>query len=299
MKVLIADDELALRRALRRSLNEWGYEVTEAADGQEAWRALGADDPPRIAILDWVMPGMDGVAICKRLGEREGLPFVYTILLTAKTDKEDLVYALESGAHNFQSKPISLAELRSHVNVGRRLVEADDKLKEYAAEMERLATTDALTGIHNRRHFLGCAELEVCRALRYRRPLSALAMDLDFFKRVNDTYGHAVGDETLKVVTDTCLGALRENDLFGRLGGDEFAVLLPETGVAVASQVAERLRAGVAEAALPQKDDVPFTVSVGVTTLDGDRDTLEEVLRRADQALYEAKRAGRNRVKVG
>lgn len=148
MKVLIAEDRPTTRYILNKKLNEWGYEVIEAEDGATAWEALNADDPPRIAILDWIMPGYDGVTICKMLKERENSPFIYSILLTSKSQKEDLVYALENGAHNFQSKPISPDELRSHINVGRHLVEADDKLKEYATQMERLAQERARQLVH-------------------------------------------------------------------------------------------------------------------------------------------------------
>lgn len=148
MKVLVADDRPTTRFVLKKKLKEWGYDVVEAADGGNAWRILNEDDPPRIAILDWIMPGLDGVAICRKLQERENGSFVYTILLTSKSQKEDLIYALENGAHNFQSKPISPEELRGHVNVGRHLVEADDQLNEYATQMERLAEERAGQLVH-------------------------------------------------------------------------------------------------------------------------------------------------------
>ena len=139
MKVLIADDNPTTRFALKKNLGEWGHEVLEVEDGMEAWKVLSGKNPPRIAILDWMMPEIDGIELCKKLQDREEGPFVYTILLTSRNAKEDLVFALECGAHNFQSKPISPEELRSYVNVGRRLVEADDKIKEYAGQMELLA----------------------------------------------------------------------------------------------------------------------------------------------------------------
>ncbi|MCP4350539.1 MAG: response regulator [Desulfobacterales bacterium] len=148
MKVLIADDDSMTRIALRRNLQKWGYEVAEAKDGLEAWNALCGENPPRIAILDWMMPETDGVEICGKLMERKKGPFVYTILLTSRNKKEDLVFALENGAHNFQSKPISMEEVRGHVNVGRHLVEADDKLSEYATQMECLAQARARQLMH-------------------------------------------------------------------------------------------------------------------------------------------------------
>jgi signal transduction histidine kinase len=148
IKVLIADDRPTTRYMLNKNLTEWGYDVVEATNGNEAWKLLHMEPFPRIAILDWIMPGIDGVEICKKLQLEKTLPFIYTILLTSKKNREDLVYALENGAHNFQSKPFSPAELRSHLNVAKRLIEADDKLKQYAMQMEKLAEIRAKQLIH-------------------------------------------------------------------------------------------------------------------------------------------------------
>ncbi|MCU0664066.1 MAG: diguanylate cyclase [Myxococcota bacterium] len=297
MKVLIADDSPTTRFTLRKNLADWGYEVIEACDGDEAWKALLGPNPPRIAIIDWVMPGIEGVEICRRLSGRLGGPLIYTILLTAKTEREELIYALENGAHNFQSKPIAPEELRSHVAVGKRLVEADDKLKEYTAQMELLATIDSLTGVFNRRHFLTLADKEFRRALRYGRDLSVLMIDVDYFKKINDTHGHAIGDQALCAVTLACTKGLRENDLFGRLGGEEFCAVLPETTTQNAQFVAERLRKAVEdEKVVSVHGQVMLAVSIGVSSLLPGETTIEGVLRRADNALYTAKDQGRNRV---
>ena len=299
MRILVADDSPTTRFALRKNLLDWGYEVVEAADGEEAWEALRGEDPPRIAVLDWMMPGLDGVDIAKRLHDRKGGPFVYTILLTSRTDKQDLVFALENGAHNFQSKPISPEELRSHVNVGRRLVEADDKLKEYAAEMERLATTDSLTGILNRRRFLSLGEQERERARRYGRPTSLLLLDIDHFKVVNDTHGHAAGDAALRALAEACVAVLRTSDIFGRLGGEEFVAVLPETPPPTAAEAAERLRQTIEDLVVRSEGNtIRLTVSIGVASVRPEDESIEQALRRADTALYEAKDLGRNRVVV-
>ncbi len=321
MRVLVADDRKTTRFVLNKNLIKLGYEVIEASNGEEAWNILNTDSPPRIAVLDWMMPGINGVEICKKLGERKDGPFIYTILLTSKTEKEDLVYALDNGAHNFQSKPITAEEIRSHVNVGRRLVEADDKLKEYAAEreryavereqyaaamkthaeeMERLATIDSLTGAFNRRYFMDHGERELRRALRYERSMSVMIMDIDHFKKVNDTYGHAAGDLTLKIMSDACLKALRESDLFGRLGGEEFGAILPENDVVPANLVAERIRQTLESLEVSFENNViHFTVSIGVTMVYPGDKSIEIALNRADKALYEAKNNGRNLVVVG
>jgi len=300
MKVLVADDSPTTRFALKKSLVEWGYEVVEADNGEDAWRFLIKKDPPRIAVLDWMMPKVDGVEICRRLQEQEESPFVYTILLTAKSDPEDLVFGLENGAHNFQSKPYSPVELRSHISVGRRLVEADDKIKEYAARMELLATTDSLTGIFNRRHFLSRADQEFIRSRRYHRPLSVILIDVDHFKNVNDRYGHAMGDEALKALTTKCREIMRENDLFGRFGGEEFAVVLPENDGPAAMKAAERIRRQIEKFNIEfDEKQIHITVSIGVTTLKPVDTGVESMINRADKALYRAKAAGRNCVDIG
>jgi signal transduction histidine kinase len=148
IKVLIADDRPTTRYMLKKNISDWGYEVVEAVDGDQAWNLLQKKPYSRIAILDWMMPGLDGVEICKKLQNASSLPLIYTILLTSKKEREDLVYALENGAHNFQSKPFSPVELRSHLNVAKRLVESDDQLKKYAAQMEEIAEVRAKQLIH-------------------------------------------------------------------------------------------------------------------------------------------------------
>jgi two-component system cell cycle response regulator len=169
--------------------------------------------------------------------------------------------------------------------------------KELEAELRKLATTDPLTGIANRRRFLDKAPKEVTRSQRYGRDLSVLMLDVDRFKAINDRYGHAVGDQVLCRLVEVCKDALREHDIIGRLGGEEFAILLPETALDTARTVAERLRKNI-ETTTVDGESVHFTVSFGVAQVKGSDETAEEVIRRADEALYRAKRSGRNRVEV-
>jgi len=170
-------------------------------------------------------------------------------------------------------------------------------LKETEETLRRLSLTDSLTGASNRRHFIEAAEREVERAHRYHRPLSMLMLDLDHFKRINDTHGHHVGDEALKAFTAICQRTLRRNDVLGRMGGEEFAILLPETDTAGARRLAERIRHLVMQAAVPADGDiVRFTVSIGVASCRGGEHTVDSLLSCADEALYQAKHAGRNRV---
>lgn len=313
MKLLIADDNRSIRLTLRRLVQKWGYDAIEAEDGRKAYELLTGAEPPRIAILDWIMPGMDGVAICRRLLEETSARLIYTILFTSKNQTDDLVFAFENGACDFLSKPVEPNELRSRIAVGRRLVEAEDKLNKYAVhleelvelrarqlvEIERLARTDVLTGVSNRRHFFEMGESELQRAKRHQRSLSILVMDLDRFKEINDNFGHAVGDEALKILATTASNCLRTNDVFGRLGGDEFVALLPETDGPRAIETAERLIEEIRNISIPVDGvSVGFTLSVGGATRCSQDESLETLLQRADEALYQAKGEGRNRVVV-
>ena len=186
---------------------------------------------------------------------------------------------------------------KPHLLLFRNLKERETALRDALEEVQRLAITDSLTGLHNRRHLLELARHELQRARRYRLPMSVFMLDIDEFKRVNDTYGHAIGDQVLQGVAECCRQELRGVDVLGRYGGDEFAAVLSETGLPAACQVAERLRKSIAQRALDTKaGQVTVTVSLGVAVLDDEHLAPETLLDHADQALYVAKQSGRNRV---
>lgn len=302
LTVLVADDERVSRTLLMRVLESWGYDAVEADSGAAAWELLNQDDPPRIAIIDWMMPSMDGVEICRRLRDRTDGPLIYTILLTSKTDESALIHALEQGAHDFQTKPANPGELRARLLVGRRFVEADDRLNESLARMEQMAATDALTGVANRRHFFQLAERELYRIQRSRSPVALMVIDIDNFKEINDSYGHAAGDAALCHLVAVCQLSLRRTDVIARFGGDEFVVLLPECDPPTAVQTAERLRHSVNATPVPDKSGAfQVEVTIGVaTTAEGSSpvDDIGTLLRLADEALYEGKAKGRNRIAV-
>ncbi len=299
MKILIADDKESTRFMLRKYLNDWGEKPVEAADGDHAWELLNHEEPPRIAILDWMMPGLNGVEICRKLTTREKAPLVYSILLTTREGQDDLVHALDNGAHSFQSKPISPAELKSHINVGKRLVTSNDKLIEYSQEMEALAQKDILTGFGNRRFFFQLGAHFVNVAQRHGTPFSVIMMDLDRFKRINDTWGHRAGDAALENFADLVRACVREVDIPGRIGGEEFAILLPDTGTESAYRIAERIRRRVENLLVRHNEnDIRFTVSTGISCYDKGDDSIAPLLERADSALYRAKREGRNRTLI-
>ncbi len=300
MRILIADDERVSRTLLMRVVESWGYQTVEADSGDSAWAILSGPNPPRIAIIDWMMPGIDGVEICRRLHARPDAPLIYTILLTSKTDEQALIHALEQGAHDFQTKPANPGELRARLLVGRRLVESDDRLTESLARMEQMAATDELTGAANRRNFLQMAELEIYRVQRSKAPLALLVMDIDRFKEINDTYGHVAGDAALCHLVAICQLSLRRTDIIARFGGDEFVILLPECDEPTAIHTAERLREAIFTTPVPDKGGAfSISVTIGVATHPAGQSQifdLDTLLRLADDALYEAKDAGRNRV---
>lgn len=311
MKILIAEDEVVTLTFVSRHLERWGFEVLQVRDGQAAWEALETDPDLGIAILDWEMPGMTGVEVAAKAlahGRRRSL---YTILLTARDTEADLLMALEHGASAFLSKPLSLPVLRAHLKVAERLLQAEVQLADAARRMaelaeeraqllvvsEQTARTDVLTGALNRRGFTERAEAEFSRARRYHRPLSAVCLDVDHFKRVNDRLGHHAGDQVLTELAAVLARTMRDADVLGRVGGEELTVLLPETDANAAIDVAERLRAAVEHRQmLIDGEAVRVTVSAGVTAAAPADISIENVLRRADAALLEAKHSGRNRV---
>lgn len=295
MRILIAEDDATSRLLLRRVLESWGYEVVSTKDGAEAWQALQANDAPRLAILDWMMPEMDGVDVCRRARVLETLQPPYIILLTALGYKESVVVGLEAGADDYVSKPYDPAELRARLAVGRRLVEANDALLEAQHALELQARTDALTGILNRGAILEELERETQRAEREGSRLGLGMLDIDHFKRVNDTCGHAAGDAVLREVVRRAQRVLRPYDSFGRVGGEEFLVILPGAGETDLREVLERIRAAVGSTAIVVGEHrLAVTVSLGAATCGAE--TPDACIARADDALYVAKEEGRNRV---
>jgi len=301
MNILIAEDDAPTRKMLCSLLSSWGYSVIEACDGDEAWRILCAAEHPHLVVLDWMMPGIQGTDIVRRLRQAEGEAPHYVIIMTAANSKNFAAMALDSGADDFISKPFNVNELRARIAVGCRVNTLNqalaDKLHKLEAASEiisRLARTDDLTGLHNRRSFNELFSLALSAARRHGHPLSLIVIDLDHFKDVNDTYGHSVGDLVLKKFAELLKSMVRDEDVVARWGGEEFIILLSHTASDAAAALAERIRYGFEH---DPCSATPFavTASFGVAQLqDGEQE--DALIRRADSALYRAKREGRNRV---
>lgn len=295
MRVLIAEDDPTSRSLLGRVLSKWGYEVLATADGEEAWREFQRAEAPPLAVLDWMMPGLDGVEVCRRVRELDSPSPPYIILLTARGGKGDIVAGLDAGANDYLGKPFDHDEFRARLEVGRRFVEVNQKLMETQHALEVQARTDPLTGCMNRRAILERLEQEMTRAERQGTSLGLGMIDIDHFKCVNDTYGHTAGDEVLRQFVSRSVLALGSYDALGRFGGDEFLVVVPEAGGTQTRAVLERIRQAVCGSPIEaERNGVRVTVSVGGAT--SGRESVDALIRAADAALYEAKSGGRNRV---
>ena len=300
MKILVADDSIVSRHLLDATLRKWGYEVVIACDGKEAWEILQQPDAPSLAILDWMMPGMTGLAVCQLVRQHAREPYTYILLLTSKSLKEDLVEGMESGADDYITKPFDQHELKVRLRAGTRLVELQSELLAAREALREQATKDSLTKLWNRSSLLEILVRELARADRELRPVGVVLVDLDHFKNINDTYGHFAGDAVLREAAHRMQTAVRPYDGIGRYGGEEFLIILPGCDLQSACAQAERLRNQIAkeEFILPECA-FTLTASFGVTSaLPGQPATAEALIRKADEALYLAKKLGRNRVDI-
>ena len=298
MKVLVAEDNPVFQTMLRNLLVRWDYDVIQAGNGVEAWEHLQAKDGPRLAILDWMMPGMDGVEVCRRVRAVGKEPYTYILLLTAKTESGDLVEGMEAGADDYVTKPFDAHELRVRLRAGRRILDLQEELVLAREALRRQATHDGLTGVWNRTAIMEILGRELARGNREMSPVAVMLTDLDHFKQINDGHGHMAGDEVLREAARRMQAGLRRYDSIGRYGGEEFLIVLPGCDASGAAAQAERMRAGFDSREF-HFDGTPIrvTCSIGVSWTDlADPAQTESLIRSADEALYLAKHRGRNRV---
>jgi len=297
--IAIVDDDPSIRRLVRMLVRRSGFEGFECTTGAEA-RTLLDTLPWDLAILDRKLPDADGLDICKDLKNNRIHKGRYIIILTGEDEERDKVEALNEAADDYITKPFQHQELLARVRAGKRIVDLQQELVESNVRLELLSITDGLTQLFNHRHF----QDELARAFeestRYERPLSLAIVDIDFFKKVNDTYGHAAGDQVLKAVAAVFRDSIRASDLAARYGGEEFAVMMPETDRDDALQFAEKIRKLIeAEQISTGAGDIRVTVSIGLATIPRSRlKTTRELIDAADKALYRAKRGGRNQVQM-
>jgi two-component system, cell cycle response regulator len=292
--VLVAEDDPMFRKILQNWLQSWDYKVIVATDGTEAWSILQQERPPDLLILDWVMPGIDGMELCLRIRERQSPSYQYILVVTANDARQDVVRGLEAGADDYLTKPFDKGELRARLRVGTRILTLQEDLIRAREDLRFQATHDVLTGIWNRRAVLDLLHREIERAARFHASTGVLMLDLDHFKKINDTYGHLTGDAVLKETAQRITQVVRSYDFVGRYGGEEFLVLLPGCNKEQAEHSGERIRLAVtATPVFAAGSEIPVTISIGATATIGGPET--EVLAIADAALYQAKSAGRNR----
>jgi len=299
--ILVAEDDPFHRRILEKFLPSWGYSVQVVGDGEAAARALLAEGAPRLALLDWMMPGLDGPAVCRRVRQQSGRPYTYIVLLTAKGQKKDLLEGMESGADDYLVKPFDAQELQARLRTGKRILQLQKELLQAQEELRHQATHDALTKIPNRAAILDALHRGLAQDQREQRPTGAILADIDDFKKLNDTYGHQAGDAALREVSRRLASVVRAYDRVGRYGGEEFLVVAHNCGEVEARSLAERLRLCVSETPvlLPEGKSIQITLSLGVATSPIAQACHEEqLIAAADLALYSAKRAGRNRVEM-
>jgi diguanylate cyclase (GGDEF)-like protein len=293
MRILVVDDQKLAGLTLCASLAKLGHEPKFVTSGRAAWDLVSREDW-RLVITDLVMPEMDGLELCRRIRTRQGKAYTYIIVLTGRTEHRDRIEGLRAGADDFLTKPADEDELTLRLAIAQRILGVQTELEEKNALLNEMACTDPLTGLANRRRLHEAMEIAV-RELGRGIACSIVALDIDHFKSYNDTFGHAAGDDVLRVVSSIMRDCTRPADLAARAGGEEFVVVLRGAGPSEAFALASRLRQAIEEYPWPAR---PVTASFGVTVASAHlaSSTIGDILDAADRALYQSKRAGRNRV---
>lgn len=300
-KILIAEDDAVSRRLLEVFAEKRGYEVIEARNGHEALELLSSEEAPRLAVLDWMMPGMEGTEVCSRLRQQVGdRPYIYVLLLTSRTERADLLQGLQSGADDYVRKPFDPAELEARLRTGQRILDLQDKLIATREELRFRATHDPLTGLGTRAVVLESLTREYSRQQREGGAFGVILLDIDHFKQINDRHGHLCGDSVLREIAVATKESLRPYDTVGRYGGEEFLAVVPNADAESSLRIAERIRRAIASRVVAISGEaLHVTASFGVATSTAAEPMVPNaLLHAADEALYRAKRNGRDRCEV-
>ena len=294
--LLIAEDDRVSVKLLEKHTKAWGFEVSVAHDGAIAWKIYQESNDIQIAILDWMMPNLSGIELCQKIREKNQEPYVYLILLTSKNCPEDIISGLSAGADDYITKPFNPSELRARLKTGERIIKLEYELRMARQKFQELAMHDGLTNLLNRVAVLDELMGEIARANRTNTSLSSLMLDIDHFKKINDTYGHQVGDEVLVEVAARLKTELRVYDKIGRYGGDEFFIILSNCTWEFGKKVADRLLRRISGTPIhTQSGPVQTAVSIGLTSTDKLKEITPEIMINvSDKALYQAKHKGRN-----
>lgn len=294
-RILVAEDDAITRRILEHWLSALGFEVTMAEDGNQAWEILQQEKAPELILMDWVMPGIDGIELCRRMRESPGDYYHYILMMTGRSDLSHVVHALQSGADDCLTKPFEQPELKARLSVACRILDLQDQLIEAREHIRLQAMKDALTGLWNRAAFTEMFEQELDRAKRIKGQTGLLLLDLDHFKEVNDKHGHMTGDAVLRKAARMLRESVRAYDFVGRYGGEEFFIAFPNCDAEQARSHAERIRKTVASTSIQVgAEEISVSFSIGTAVAGADQRTIGPTLAAADVALYRAKSSGRN-----
>jgi len=299
MKVLIAEDDIISLKLLERNIKKWDYEAVSKRNGEEAWKAIRQDDL-QLVILDWMMPEMNGIELCKKIRQEKKSKYIYIILLTSRDRQQDMIEGLSAGADDYMIKPVNLLELRARLQKGKRIIELEDSLLESHKRLTELASRDSLTNLWNRATILKFLEEELEQSSRANYPSSVIMVDIDYFKKINDTYGHCIGDIVLTKVASRLKKSVRIYDRVGRYGGDEMLIILPNCGSNEVGPIAERLCLSISKRKMKTSAGfLAVTITLGCASTESfSEPSVDGLIQASDKALYKGKNQGRNRVAV-
>ena len=304
MRILIAEDDPISNRVLQTTLTNWGHEVLSTTNGLAAWTELQKEDSPRLAIMDWMMPGIEGPEVCRRVRADAKTAGTYVILLTALSEKAQMVAGIEAGADDYLTKPFDCYELRVRLQAGSRIVELQNHMVQQVIQLEAaiverkraeetlrtLSLTDDLTGLYNRRGFFTLAEHSFKIARRAKQCSLLFYADLDGLKKINDTMGHTEGSRAIATTAAVLRQTFRTSDIVARIGGDEFAVLAQNASMADAKIITARLKQNLQDANRENRLGYELSLSIGAILIELESDaSIEELLCRADRRMYQQK----------